>query len=110
MRTKINIIAWGISCGWWLLSIIKLIMCHEYRGYMALILGACISALMGMYNYIALKGKNRTIYDQQNIQQNHKSFVALGMTKYMAQVRKPTKDQQNQQKSNKKGDSLLAGK
>lgn len=110
MRTKINIIAWGISCSWWLLSIIKLIMCHEYRGYMALILGACISALMVMYNYIALKGKNRTIHDQQNIQQNHKSFVALGMTKYMSQASKPTKNQQNQQKINKKRGSLLVDK
>ena len=57
MRTKINIIAWGISCGWWLLSIIKLIMYHEYRGYAALILGVCISALMAVYNYIALRKK-----------------------------------------------------
>ena len=106
MRTKINIIAWGISCGWWLLSIIKLIMCHEYRGYMALILGACISALMAAYNYIALKRKNITNCKQQN----HKTFVALGMTKYMSQASKATKKQQKQQRSNKKNGTLLLSK
>lgn len=57
MRTKINIGAWGLSCIWWVLAIVKLIMCHEYGGYMALILGACISALMGVYNYIAWREK-----------------------------------------------------
>ena len=106
MRTKINTGAWGLSCIWWILAIVKLIMCHEYRGYMALILGACISALMVMYNYIALKRKNRTIYDQQS----HKTFVALGMTKYMSQASKPTKSQQNQQKTNKKNNTLLVSK
>jgi hypothetical protein len=77
---------------------------------MALTLGACISALMAAYNYIALKRKNRTIYNQQNIQQSHKSFVPLGMTKYMSQAGKAAKNQQNQQKTNKKGGSLLVGK
>lgn len=82
MRTKINIIAWGVSCGWWLLSIIKLIMCHEYRGYMALTLGACISALMAVYNYIALKEK----IEQCKGNQNKSKLVTRDMTKYMSET------------------------
>ena len=98
MRTKINIGAWGLSCIWWVLAIVKLIMYHEYRGYMALTLGACISALMMMYNYIALKEK----IGQCKGNQNKSKLVTRGMTKYMSETIRGTESNQSNQRVTKK--------
>lgn len=54
MRTKINILLWGISFSWWIFTAMELMNHAEYRDISMTLWGAALSVGMVIFNFKAL--------------------------------------------------------